>query len=205
MNILALDCSGAAGCVAVVCGQDGGASREWVFQVGRDHDGALYESLEQALRECPRPDRIVVGTGPGSYTGLRVAAALAMGLRASLGVRIVAPPSVCALDVADREYQVIGDARRGAWYHAVIRERRLMDEIVLVPESGITARVASNGFPCFTNGPSSMPHLAAETRVSALRLARMAAETSVEELLPDSVPVAPLYLKPAHITLPNPV
>ena len=41
---------------------------------------SLIPSLQQALRDPPRPDQILVGVGPGSFSGIRSAIASAEGL-----------------------------------------------------------------------------------------------------------------------------
>lgn len=62
-------------------------------RVGRDHAKRLLPELEALLGRAggTRGDLkgIAVGTGPGSYTGLRVGAASAQGLARALGVPLV--------------------------------------------------------------------------------------------------------------------
>jgi tRNA threonylcarbamoyl adenosine modification protein YeaZ len=62
------------------------------------HAGDLLEQLDQALRQrgCSAAaiQRLVVGLGPGSYTGLRVAAAAAAGLGRALGLEVWGLPSI---------------------------------------------------------------------------------------------------------------
>jgi tRNA threonylcarbamoyladenosine biosynthesis protein TsaB len=64
---------------------------------------------------------IVVGAGPGSFTGVRVAAATARGLAAGLDVPLYAYSSLAALALeamADRPVWALFDARRGEVYAA---------------------------------------------------------------------------------------
>ena len=37
-----------------------------------DHGKAITELVSQALKVCPVPNQVVVGMGPGPFTGLRV-------------------------------------------------------------------------------------------------------------------------------------
>jgi tRNA threonylcarbamoyladenosine biosynthesis protein TsaB len=63
----------------------------------RAHASDLLPELAELLREGgARPAQIgtvIVGTGPGSYTGLRVGVALALGLARASGARLVGVPS----------------------------------------------------------------------------------------------------------------
>jgi tRNA threonylcarbamoyl adenosine modification protein YeaZ len=82
--------------------------------------------------------RVLVGTGPGSYTGLRVGLATAQGLCRATGAELVGLCSFEALASAvlapGEEGAVALDARAGRFYHA--RYRRSSEEIatVVAPE-----------------------------------------------------------------------
>jgi len=78
---------------------------------GECRNGDWVERLD--LTE--RPDRIVVGTGPGSFAGIRSALAFAQGYALGSGCEVLGLPSACALADGGR-VAVVGDARRGkAW------------------------------------------------------------------------------------------
>jgi tRNA threonylcarbamoyladenosine biosynthesis protein TsaB len=71
-------------------------------------------------------ERVAVGVGPGSFTGLRIGIATARGLRAALGLPLV---GVCTLDglargisaerAPERERLAVLDARRGEVFAAL--------------------------------------------------------------------------------------
>ena len=64
---------------------------------------------------------ILIGRGPGNYTGVRQALALAMGMAAPgrLPVRCTSSGRVLASSVNDPDgFWILGDARRGLWWGA---------------------------------------------------------------------------------------
>jgi len=83
-----------------------------------DHGNAVAALVKQALGVGINPDRVVVGMGPGPFTGLRVGIAFARSFAAARNIEVV---GICSLDaiVVDRdEYTVAIDARRKEIYWA---------------------------------------------------------------------------------------
>ena len=76
--ILALDTSTAA-CTAALMERDGTIIASRDEQIGRGHAERLVPMIEEMLGGHV-PARILVGVGPGSFTGLRVGIAAAHGL-----------------------------------------------------------------------------------------------------------------------------
>jgi tRNA threonylcarbamoyladenosine biosynthesis protein TsaB len=89
--ILALESSTAIGSVAV--GDASGVVAEVVRNVAGGHSAALLPAAEQVLQAAGlRPADlagVVVGSGPGSFTGLRIAAATAKGMLRALQVPLL--------------------------------------------------------------------------------------------------------------------
>ena len=80
---------------------------------------ALEYALGVAGVDREEVAEVVVGAGPGSFTGVRVAGATAKGLVAALGVPLRSFPSLLALAAgvaADRPVCALLDARRGEVY-----------------------------------------------------------------------------------------
>lgn len=73
----------------------------------------VLELLERNDRGLDEATVLAVGTGPGSFTGLRVAMALAKGLAVALGVPIIGVPSLAAW-LADEPDVTLALARAGA-------------------------------------------------------------------------------------------
>jgi tRNA threonylcarbamoyladenosine biosynthesis protein TsaB len=112
----------------------------------------MLPSLQSLLRELgfedpglPRLDGIVVGTGPGSYTGLRVGIATALGLARASDAPLRGVPSFEALALAELEPGQVGsialDARAGRFYFARYRRSRTDDDVTTLIEPR-TARAA---------------------------------------------------------------
>src|SRR5690606_12604773 len=90
--VLALDSSTSTGSVAV--GGADGLLAEVVLRVGPGHSSSLLPAVDQAMRAAglaPADLRaVVVAGGPGSFTGVRVAASTAKGMVQALGVPLLA-------------------------------------------------------------------------------------------------------------------
>ena len=85
MKVLALELSSPVGSVAFC---DHGGERDLrVFPADRKDSGLFYENLQEMQETSGRPEVIVVGLGPGSYAGVRIAIATAVGLKAAWGAR----------------------------------------------------------------------------------------------------------------------
>lgn len=77
---------------------------------------SLIPSLQQALRDPPRPDQILVGVGPGSFSGIRSAIASAEGLATVWHCPVLPIRSTGSLAWQFPEATLLGvfsDARRG--------------------------------------------------------------------------------------------
>lgn len=127
MLLLAFDTSSKAGTVALA--EDGRILDERDFTVGLWHGREIMlrikEVFEAADRKFEDLDRVVVGVGPGSYTGLRVAVATAKTLAWTLKAELAGVSTMDA--VAENapgdaeEVAVALDAKRGEVYGALYR------------------------------------------------------------------------------------
>src|SRR5256714_793778 len=131
MKILALELSTARGSLAWLDNHDLRLAREWPND--RKNSGALFENLDAVTKKFGAPGTIIVGLGPGSYAGTRIAISAAIGLEVSSGARLIGYPSVCAME--SEEYCAIGDARRKSFFFAHVRANELLEGPTLFAEA----------------------------------------------------------------------
>jgi len=83
-----------------------------------DHGKAITQLVSDALRVCPKPDQVVVGMGPGPFTGLRVGITFAHSFALARKIPVIGVCSLDAIFVDQDEYAVAIDARRKEIYWA---------------------------------------------------------------------------------------
>jgi tRNA threonylcarbamoyladenosine biosynthesis protein TsaB len=153
--------------------------------------GELATEVARAIELFARLDRVIVGIGPGSYTGLRVSIATAFGLSLATDCQRIGCPSI--LGFAESDYTVIGDARRGSFFFARVADRVIAEGPRLLPKTELSNLVGNHsGIPLFAVGP--MPELPeVEVKVPSARflLGKEANYVPLGE---------PIYLKEPHIT-----
>jgi tRNA threonylcarbamoyladenosine biosynthesis protein TsaB len=132
------------GSIAVGAGAE--LAGEVAIGVRTRHAESLLPALDYLLRtlRLAKADiaGVVVGAGPGSFTGVRVAAATARGLAHGWGVPIYAYSSLAALalEVTAAETTCpVFDARRGEVYAACYRREPGSDRLATIMEPAAVA------------------------------------------------------------------
>jgi tRNA threonylcarbamoyladenosine biosynthesis protein TsaB len=151
---------------------------------GREHE-ALMAAAASLLADCgiapDALDRVVCGSGPGSFTSLRIAGGIAKGLAMAAEAPLV-PVSSLALVVASQEplragrYLAAIDALRGEHYVAVYEVGSTADvsaltPVWLVPSATVRTVAAEHGARAVGPGQgehSVDPHARAAARLAAL-------------------------------------
>ena len=194
MNILALETSTNSGGVALF--RAGELRFSETFMADRSHSAELFEVIERALHGV-QPEKIIVGLGPGSYAGVRIAIAAAIGLSVATGAELIGIPSISAL--AEGEYVAIGDARRGGYWIANVRDGELAGGPEVVSREELEERLGRAQGAVFSSEALDFPGV--EIRYPQVdRLGRLGVErrgTYARGTL------EPLYLREPHITLPK--
>ena len=188
MTRLIIENSGPTG--SIVLAQD----RSLVLEKSFQGSAELASLTDATIKGIDRLDEIVVGIGPGSYTGLRVAVATALGMKLALGCRTLGCPSV--LGYAEENYLVIGDARRGAFFLAEIRAGKLPELPRLVPRAELRAEISKVDVErIFATSPvAELPDVEVLLPHARHLLGRDESYAELGE---------PIYLKEPHITQPK--
>jgi tRNA threonylcarbamoyladenosine biosynthesis protein TsaB len=199
MKILALELSSGQGSIAWV--EDDCEPFAFTFANDRKHSGLFFESLQSCLRRGGSPDAIVVGLGPGSYAGVRIAIATAVGLRAASAAKLGGFPSICAMETGAREYCVIGDARRDSFFFGRVSDDRLVEGPALHSREELAVKIMELRGPLYASEPLPQFPKATLAYPSARRLAELARDQVGE--IADTLPLEPIYLREPHITVPK--
>jgi tRNA threonylcarbamoyladenosine biosynthesis protein TsaB len=185
------------------------------FNSDRSHNAVLFSPLRELLdaRVGQGIELVLVGSGPGSYSGTRVGIAAAQGVAIAAGCPAVAIPSILGVNSAQNggACLAIGDARRGSFWTANMENSCLLTNPKLTDAAGLKRVVSaaiSAGWAVISFEDSARFPLSAELRdqvrlefPDAARLwqAWLGAEAATREQWMREIP-QPIYLKPPHIT-----
>ena len=116
-KILAIDTSTSRSCVAII---DGANVVYSGFKDGATAHGPSLPALVQEALATSDVDEVVVGMGPGPFTGLRVGIAFAQSFALARGIPV---RGVCSLDaiaaqIKEDDFIITVDARRKEVYWA---------------------------------------------------------------------------------------
>ena len=117
---LAIDTATSRTIVAII--EDGKVLFENFHEGATDHGKAITELVVQALKVCPVPNQVVVGMGPGPFTGLRVGITFAHSFALARQIPVIGVCSLDAIVVDKNEYTVAIDARRKEIYWASYKD-----------------------------------------------------------------------------------
>jgi tRNA threonylcarbamoyladenosine biosynthesis protein TsaB len=197
MTILALEFSSARRSVALAR-PDGTLLAEAVEQTtarGTDALGLIEKALAQAALPREAIEVVAVGLGPGSYTGIRAAIAVAQGWQLARGTKLLGIGSLEALAAQAQTRQLFGlinlvvDAQRGEFYLATWdispTQRRELSPLCIVPAGEVAARQAAGGI-------CAGPEMDRPLFPAAATLATLAAARS--DFLPGQL-LQPIYLR----------
>ena len=209
--LLAIETSTDYGSVAIGRGPD--LAGEVVIGSRSRHAESLLPAVEFLLHTArlSRGDirGVVVGAGPGSFTGVRVAAASGRGLAAGLGVQLYSFSSLAALaveNVGRGPVCTVFDARRGEVYAACYERAEGADRLntLIEPEpmhvdtlrertAGMDVAFIGDGARRYADGLGIVPPPAAFPRAAALL--RLAAADPQGGMISDLTRWEPMYLR----------
>jgi len=140
-----------------------------------DHGKAITLLVSEALQACPNPDQVVVGMGPGPFTGLRVGITFAHSFALAREIPVIGVCSLDAIALEQDEYTVAIDARRKEIYWASYKDGK---------------RVSGPA----VNKPDEVPNFILDLYPDMKRLVSLGLTQNVTEPMylrrPDAVPTA---------------
>jgi len=117
---LAIDTATSRSIVAIIDGEK--VLFEKFHEGAMDHGKALTELVAEALKVAPAPEQVVVGMGPGPFTGLRVGITFAHTFALARQIPVIGICSLDAIAIEQSEYTVAIDARRKEIYWAQYKD-----------------------------------------------------------------------------------
>ncbi len=146
-KVLAIDTSTSRSCVAII---EGASILYSGFRDGATAHGPSLPALVQEALSVSDVDEVVVGMGPGPFTGLRVGIAFAHSFALARGIPV---RGVCSLDaiaaqIQESDFIITVDARRKEVYWARYANRvRVGEPAVNFPADVTGAKIHADLFP----------------------------------------------------------
>jgi tRNA threonylcarbamoyladenosine biosynthesis protein TsaB len=199
-TVLALDLSSPRGVIAVVRGD--AVLFETSFQSERSHNAQVFPPLKEALGIIGEDKAVIaVGTGPGSYTGVRISIAAVQGVALSRGWPVVGLPSLVTANLP--QYHILGDARRGAFYTATVSAGQLVSPPLIQTGEQAVAEISKGGkWISFDVKPPTIDAEIECLQPDARVLGNLVSHWSEEEVESSAnALLEPIYLQEAFITI----
>ena len=189
--ILAFDTSSAA-CTAALFDGSGACIARRDEVIGRGHAERLVPMLDELLAGR-RPDTIIVGVGPGSFTGIRVAIAAAHGLAIGWNAEILGMSSLALL--AAQAGGAVAVAMSGGHGELFVQEYLASGEpagdLLNLPPAAAAAAVSAD----LAVGSGAAALVAARGRGEARELLPSAADALKVAPALRSLPARPVYAR----------
>ena len=170
---LAIDTSTSRTIVGIIDGDN--VLFEEFHEGATDHGRALSELVARALKVSRPPQQVVVGMGPGPFTGLRVGISFTHTFGLARNIPVIGVCSLDAIVVDQSEYTAAIDARRKEIYWA-----RYKDGVRIEGPS--------------VNKPADVPGFIMDRYPDMKKLVSLSTSQSVTEPMylrrPDAVPTA---------------
>lgn len=199
MKILAIECSVAQASLCLYSNGDFSACSCWTAE--RNHDQYLFPALQKALEAAKDGDLdyILVGAGPGSYGGVRVALAAAIGIATVRGAQVVALPSWEQL--VQEGCCIVSDAKRGGW--AVRRAPNRIEVITteqLQQEAAGGLRIITIESHGVLQKIGIQPEVEEVVPTAEGLVKTWLAMNAEQQKQAQAMPPEPIYVRPPHIT-----
>jgi len=154
---------------------------------------SLVPSLQKDLRNPPRPDQILVGVGPGSFSGIRSAIASAEGMAAVWHCPVLPIRSTGSIAWQFPQATLLGvfsDARRGDVFATFYASGKLERPTTVHPVSELPRLLSRCTLAV---SPDALPGVAQTALPGAASLAAYLHARGLEP----GLPLEPIHLRPA--------
>lgn len=204
MLLLAFDTAMAACSAALYDAARGRVVARRYERMERGHAEALapmiLEVMDEAGLRFDALARIGVTLGPGTFTGVRTAVAMARGFGLALGIPVIGIDTLAGIAANARDetrpLAIAADARRGEVYFALNGSRpeviAIADAARRLPEGAVAILGSGAQSVIEASGSRDIIRLAAGDMPDAANFASLCAARA-----PQTGPVEPLYLRPA--------
>lgn len=124
---------------SIVLAEEDGSSQPFHLGIWDDDSASSGVALPTSGKY-----RIVVGTGPGSFAGIRSTIAFAQGCRIGAGVEVFGLTSAAAFARENENIAAVGDARRGLAWIGLFEGYNLTREIFQVPMKDLISHIPAS-------------------------------------------------------------
>jgi tRNA threonylcarbamoyladenosine biosynthesis protein TsaB len=173
-------------------------------RVGNRHSEVALPMLQSLMKSTPI-DAVAFGAGPGAFTGLRIACALAQGLAFARGLPVIgistlealaqesgAARVVACLDARMREvYYAALEKRAGRWHEVIAAQCVAPQSAPRPPGEGWVG--CGNGFSVY--GSMGLSRVFPEVHPTAVAVAQLAAPRLAAGEGVDAALAAPIYVR----------
>jgi len=187
---LAFETSSSTGSIAL--GNDKVVVQSIEFKGPQRHSASLFPALSRLGIPRLKLRRIIVGIGPGSFSGIRVALAAAQGIAMVQGVPVVGISSAYSVALQMKEVERLGvfaDAKRREAFCTAFRKGELEKATYLIPMAEIEEHMKQ-----FTLAVSAEPLASIPKRVFPRARDLLALPDSLSGWVTEQ-PIEPIYLR----------
>jgi tRNA threonylcarbamoyl adenosine modification protein YeaZ len=187
---LAFDTSSSLGSIAL--GNEKVVVQSIEFRAPQRHSAALFPALSRLGIPRLKLRRIIVGLGPGSFSGIRVSLAAAQAIALAQGVPVVGICSAFSIAMQHPEVTRLGvfaDAKRREAFCTVFSHGKLEKETYLIPFAELEEHASK-----FTLAVSAEPLAGIATRASPRARDLLALPVDLPAWV-QTQPLEPIYLR----------
>lgn len=146
MTTLAIDTSTQNGSMALHLSKKDNTTSFFTreFEARQNTNSKIFKPLKELIEIAEKNiDYLLVGTGPGSYTGIRVSISAMIGLSIALEAKLIGISSLLAIETpTNSQHFFVGDARLGKYYIKNIENIKTNNNFNLIDKDSFTDQIS---------------------------------------------------------------